>query len=294
MNTRIAYIIVIVIWSTTPLAIQWSGDGVGYLFGVTWRMFLGMLCTLITLAALRQELPRHTKALQTYVASGLGIYGAMSCVYWSSQFIPSGWISIIFGLSPLITGILAAVLLKEDALAPHKLFGVTLGFIGLLITFGEGFETSRAAVLGISGTLVGTCMHCMSAVTVKRIDAKLSGLSITGGGLLVAVPLYLLTWFTSDSAWPMTIEWRAGLSIVYLGTIGSVVGFALYYYVLRHMDVSRVALITLITPICAISLGHWLNEEPITNAIILGTACIVSGLLCYEFGRPLMDRFRTI
>ena len=292
MNTRIAYLTVIIIWSTTPLAIQWSGEGVGYSFGVTSRMVLGMVATLIALGILGGGLPRRANALKTYLASGLGIYGAMSCVYWSAQFIPSGWISIIFGLSPLVTGIFAAFVLDEDSLSAHKVIGITLGFIGLLITFGEGFETSRDSALGILGAFIGTCLHCASAVTVKRLDAKLPGLSVTAGGLLVAVPLYLISWLISDGVWPQSIEWRTGMSIVYLGTVGTVLGFALYYYVLKHMDVSRVALITLITPICAISLGHWLNNEPINNAIIIGTACIIAGLLCYEFGRPIVAKLR--
>ena len=291
MSTRIAYIIVIIIWSTTPLAIQWSGEDVGFRFGVTSRMVLGMLSTFVLLLVLRGKLPAHAKALQTYFASGLGIYAAMSCVYWAAQVIPSGWISIIFGLSPLITGILAAILLGEDALVPHKLVGICLGFAGLIITFGQGFESGEASMLGIFATLLGTIFHCVSAVSVKKIDAGLSGLSVTAGGLLVAVPLYLSTWFITASEIPVTIEWRAALSIVYLGTIGTAVGFVLYYYVLKHMDVSRVSLITLITPVCAIALGYSLNEEPISRSLVIGTACILSGLFCYQFGYSIRKRF---
>ena len=77
MNTRIAYLTVIIIWSTTPLAIQWSGEGVGYSFGVTSRMVLGMVATLIALGILGGGLPRRANALKTYLASGLGIYGTM-------------------------------------------------------------------------------------------------------------------------------------------------------------------------------------------------------------------------
>ena len=290
MPTRIAYIVVIIIWSTTPLAIQWSGEGVGFRFGVTARMVLGVLSTMIVLVLLRGELPRHKKALQTYLASGLAIYAAMSCVYWAAQSIPSAWISIIFGLSPLITGILASLLLDEDALVGHKLLGIGLGFVGLLVTFSEGFKTGQASTLGIAGALLGTLLHCASAVTVKRINAGLSGLSVTAGGLIVAVPLYLITWFLTATEIPSTIEWRAALSIVYLGTIGTAVGFVLYYYVLKHMDVSRVSLITLITPVCAIALGHWLNNEAITSAVVIGTTCILAGLFCYQFGHAITRR----
>ena len=287
MTTRLAYIGVILIWATTPLAIQWSGEGVGFRFGVTARMVLGLVSTLTVLMVIRGGLPRHRKALQTYLAGGLGIYGAMSCVYWSSQFIPSGWVSIVFGLSPLITGLLAALFLNENALAPHKLLGIALGFIGLLITFGQSFKLGTPGMLGIAGVLVGTAVHCASAVAVKRIGENLSGVTVTCGSLLIAVPLYLVTWLVTSSDLPTSMSLRTGLSILYLGTVGTAIGFALFYYVLKHMDVSRVSLIALITPICAISLGHWLNDEAVTNAILIGAACIVSGLFCYEFGHAI-------
>lgn len=287
MTTRLAYIGVILIWATTPLAIQWSGEGVGFRFGVTARMVIGLLATLVVLMIMKVGLPRDRQALQTYLAGGLGIYGAMSCVYWAAQLIPSGWVSIVFGLSPLITGILAALVLNEDSLAPHKLLGIILGFIGLLITCGQGLKLGTAGLQGISGVLIGTALHCASAVTIKRIGANLSGVSVTFGSLLVAVPLYLMTWFFTGSHIPETITIRAGLAIVYLGTIGTAVGFVLYYYVLKHMEVSRVALITLITPVCAIALGYWLNDEIVTRSILVGTTCILAGLFCYEFGQTM-------
>ena len=43
MSVPAAYIGIILIWSTTPLAIQWSGTEVGYLFGITSRMSLGVI-----------------------------------------------------------------------------------------------------------------------------------------------------------------------------------------------------------------------------------------------------------
>ena len=53
-------------------------------------------------------------------------------------------------------------------------------------------------------------------------------------------------------------------------------GFALYYYVLRHVEATRVALITLITPVLALMLGHLLNGEALQAESVLGTASILS------------------
>jgi drug/metabolite transporter (DMT)-like permease len=46
MSVPMAYIGVIMIWSTTPLAIAWSSEDVGFVFGVTSRMIIGALLVL--------------------------------------------------------------------------------------------------------------------------------------------------------------------------------------------------------------------------------------------------------
>ncbi len=42
MRIRLTYLTVVLLWTTTPLAIKWSGEGPGFLFGVTARMTIGM------------------------------------------------------------------------------------------------------------------------------------------------------------------------------------------------------------------------------------------------------------
>jgi drug/metabolite transporter (DMT)-like permease len=63
-----------------------------------------------------------------------------------------------------------------------------------------------------------------------------------------------------------------------------VLGFALYFYLVKHMDTGRVALITLITPVIALLLGHALNNETILPQVWLGTASIVLGLGLHQWG----------
>ena len=46
MRVPAAYLGLIALWSTTPLAIKWSSDGVSFLFGAASRMTLGLLCVL--------------------------------------------------------------------------------------------------------------------------------------------------------------------------------------------------------------------------------------------------------
>jgi drug/metabolite transporter (DMT)-like permease len=280
-----AYIGVILIWSTTPLAIQWSGDGVGYLFGITSRMLLGAMVGLMVAGLFSIRLPWHAAARRTYLAAGLGAFFAMTAVYWSSQFIPSGWMSVLFGLAPIITGLLATFLLAERTLDAARLAGILLGLAGLAIMLLGSQRLGPHAAWGIAGMAFSVTAYSASAVAVKRIGADIPALATTIGGLLVAVPLLLVLYWLSGEPLPAVVPRRALLAIIYLGMVGSVLGFALYYYVLRHVEATRVALITLITPVLALLLGHVMNGEALQLEAVLGTAAILSGLLLFEYGQ---------
>jgi len=289
MRITLAYISVILLWATTPLAIKWSGEGPGFLFAVAGRMCIGAICLALTLALLRQGLTWHRKARLTYLAVALQIYGSMLVVYWAAQFIPSGWISVIFGLSPLITALLAAIWLKERSLTPGKCLSYLFGLGGLAIMFGSALQFGPAAVLGIVGVLVSAFLQSASAVWIKHINAKLPALNQVAGGLLLAVPAYLITWGISDGHWPTSLPTTSLAAIVYLGVIATTIGFALYYYVLTHMEATRVALITLLSPVLALMLGHTINHEPLTMKVAAGTTFILAGLLMHQFFDRLAD-----
>jgi drug/metabolite transporter (DMT)-like permease len=283
MRIYLAYISIILLWATTPLAIKWSGEGPGFLFGATSRMVVGLVCILLMMCLSKQRMLWNRKALQTYLAVTLQIYGSMLAVYWAAQFIPSGWISVIFGLLPLMTALLAAVWLKERSLTPGKLLAYALGIGGLWIMFGSALQLGHDAVLGIAGVLVSAFFQAASSVWIKRIDANIPALSQVTGGLLLSVPVYLITWAVFDGHWPVEISPISLASIVYLGAIATTFGFVLYYYLLIHHSATKVALVTLVSPVMALLLGHAVNHEPLTMKVATGTLLILGALLVHEF-----------
>jgi len=291
MTIPIAYLGVILIWSTTPLGVKWSGEEVGFLFGVTARMVIGTVLTLILLRYMRMRLVWHRKAIQSYLAASLGIYGAMILVYAGAQYIPSSMIAILFGLSPLTVGIMAALLLGENSLTPMRIFGIIFGISGLVVIFSGRVQLGDNAQLGILLVTASTLLHSISAVLLKRVQAGLPAMVVNGGGLLIASVLYLLTWLIVDGSWPAEIPARVGYSILYLGVIATLIGFSLYFYLIHHLEAHQVGLIPMITPVTAMLLGHLLNGEIISTEMITGTAMISFGLLCYQWGYMLKRRF---
>lgn len=291
MSVPLAYIGVIIIWSTTPLAIKWSGGDSGFLFGVTARMLIGLIfSSLLIMLVSRRRLPWGAAARKTYLVAGIGIYGAMLSVYWGSQYISSGFISVIFGLTPIITGIMAALWLNERSLTPVKILGVVFGVTGLIVIFSQGIYIGKHAVIGITAVCISVLLHSWSSVWLKKLDVRLTALEITHGGLLVSVPLYLLTWFILQGTWPENFSQRGLGSIVYLGIFGSVLGFVLFFYILKHIDVSRVSLITLITPVMALLLGAALNNEVLNVTVWSGTGLILLGMSFYQWSDKLFRK----
>ena len=294
MSVPAAYLGVILIWSTTPLAIKWSSEGPGFLFGVSSRMVIGVGLCMLLMLMLRVRLPWHKEALLTYAVAGAGVFGAMSCVYWGAQFIPSGMVSVVFGLTPIVTGAFAALWIAESSFTPAKVVGMIAGITGLIFIFGTGIRLGPDAVFGIVAVLASVVIHSLSAVWVKRIDARIPAMATTTGALLFAVPFYIATWWIFDGGWPTRTPAHAVASIIYLGIFGSAVGFILYYYALKHIEAGRMALVTLVTPVIALIIGTWLNHETIHSNVIIGTALILSGLLFYESGNLLMRKLAGI
>lgn len=294
MSVPAAYLGIIMIWATTPLAIKWSSASVGFVFGATARMVLAAVVCLLIIAVLRIPFAWSRQARLSYFASALGIYGAMMCVYWGAQYISSGLISVLYGLLPLVTTVLATLMLRGSFLQSDKLIGIALGMAGLMVIFEPQDGINTATLLGVAGVLASVLLHSISMIWIKQIGADVQPMSLTAGGLVVAVPFYLLTWWLLDGELHLDMSLQSGLAILYLGMIGSVVGFSLFYYVLKRLPADAIAIITLITPVLALLLGSTLNHEPLTLHVLVGAGLILSGLGMHYWGRMLLQKLSRV
>lgn len=281
-NLATAYLGVILIWSTTPLGIVWSGQGVHYTFPLFARMAIGLSVCLLWLLLSRTALPMDTNARKSYVIAGFSIWAAMLCTYWGARFIPSGLISVVFGLSPIVTGLFAWAWLHEESLSPIKLIGMLLGLAGLAVIFGGTLKLGDQAHWGIAAVLIAVTLQAWGLVAIKRLKTNIPAAAQTAGALSITVPLSGLSLLVLGE-WPAEVPMRALIATVYLGVFGSVMGFTLYYYLIKHLETGRVALITLITPVTALLLGMVLNAEQLTLNTAIGTAMILLGLVLYEW-----------
>lgn len=284
-SLQLAYAIVVLIWATTPLAIQWGAQDTGFAFAAMSRMALGMVFALLVLTLLRTRLPLHRRALLSYACAGGGLFVTMLCVYWGAQRLDSGLMAVIFGLSPLATSLLATLWLREGGLSPGRIIGMLMGLAGLALIFADRQNAAgEAGWPGIAVLLFAVLVNAATLVGLKRIADDSPPLATATGSLLVSAPLFILAWWLSGGQLPESLSLRGGLSILYLGLFGSVLGFALYYHIVRHLTAAQVALILVITPVMALLIGRLFNDEQLPSQVWLGSAVICCGLWLHQRG----------
>lgn len=284
MPVSVAYLAVVIIWSTTPLGIVWSSETVSPTLAVLLRMLIAIIPGMVILKLANINLPWSTQARKIYAYSCVGIFGGMLFSYLAAQYLASGMMSLIFGLSPIFSGVLAQKILDEPKFSRLKKLALAVALSGLFVVCFDSMSLSENSVIGIAFILLGVFFFSLSGVMVKSVAIDIHPLATTVGALTFSVPLFAIVWFLVDGTLPYQ-EWHARSiwAILYLGIFGSLVGFLAYFFILQKLRASTVALITMMTPVFALYLGAVLNNETVSLHLIFGALLVMCGLALYQW-----------
>jgi drug/metabolite transporter (DMT)-like permease len=293
MRVILAYIAVISIWTTTPLAISWSGEA-DWFFGVASRLSLSALLILpLVFWFSGSRFSLRWEAIKVYAAASVGLLGGMTPIYWAAQTMPSGWIALIWGLTPIITGVLIHFMLKGQRLTLNKVLGIGVSLIGLIMVFAPNLDPDviKLQLAGLLVAMMGAFFHSLSTVLVKQTNHSIPALHVVTGALWITSLVFVLLKPDFLFNWP-ELSLKSTISIGYLVIIGSVIGFVLYYYVLKHMDAIRLGMIPMITPVFALLLGYFANNEQLSLSIWIGTGLVIAGLVLFDLKTLLRHRIK--
>jgi len=276
-----AFIALCVIWGSTWLAIKVGLRDLPPISFAGIRFALAAVILLAIVAARGLRLPWATRDWRLLLWTGiLSITVNYALVFWAELHISSGLAAVLNATIPLFGLPLAHRMLAAEPMTPPKVTGVVLGVLGTAVVFGSelGGNTTMAAWAG-AGVLVASLAGAQAGVLVKargtHLDpAVLAGVQMTFG----AIPLLIGGALLEGN--PLRLAWTPAAvgSLAYLTVIGSVVAFLTYYWLIRHMEVTRVLLIPLITPLVAVGLGYGFLGEPVTWGAALGGTAILSGV----------------
>lgn len=289
MSVPAAYATVIILWSTTPLAIVWSVESVHPTLALLSRMALGTIVGWFLICALRVHFPWCKQAKKVYALSAYGIVTGMSLGYVAAQYISSGLMSLIFGLSPLVSAYLGWALLGDAKLTKLQKASMGLALLGLFIVCYEKIELQPDSWIGIVLVLMSVVFFSSSGVLIKRVNLDIHPLSTTVGALTFSTPIFVLVWLIFDGNFELS-QWsdKSLFSILYLAVFGSIIGFLAYFHILNHLAMTTVALATLVTPPIAITIGALLNNETLNLTLFVGMSIILFALFSFQFGEKYL------
>lgn len=284
MTVRLTYLLVIVIWTTTPLAIKLGGDTLDPMAGLSLRIAIAFLVgsTICTIAGISVLNIKRNGIL--YFAGSLGLFPNMALVYFSAEYISSGLIALMFGLLPFFTAILSKPILGKSSLLPRKIVAIILAIAGLLFIFYDDEILKDNAYIGLLLMLGSNLIFAACTLWMKKINKILNvpPFEQTLGAMAFSLPGMLITWFFVVGYEPLQFSSVSIASLLYLSLFASLVGFAAYYHILNNMSVDTVALIPLITPITAMVLGVVAADETITRAMYVGAVFILVALIIHQ------------
>lgn len=283
MGVPIAFVTVVLVWTTTPLGIHISNESLSFSAAATLRMLGGVVLAGCVLLWLRQGLELR-KAWHSYLAGSIGVFGAMLITYWSAQYIPSGLIAVLYGLAPVSSAVIASVMLKERVTALQTI-GLLLSLCGLALVFQDDLVLGTEGYKGVIGVSIAAILFPLSSITVRRINAPVSPMQQTTGTLLVASLAYVLVWMFVDGELPQNVSNRSIAAVAYLAAFGSVIGFGAFFYLVQHVSAAQIAVIPVITPVLAVVVGTVFNNEVLGHSTLLGAACIVAAVVFAELGQ---------
>ena len=217
---------------------------------------------------------------------------AYGLVYWGEQYVPSGLAAVLFGILPLYTALLGAVLLHDEPLRAPLLLGVLIGIAGLSLAFLESVELGSAekAALGASALALAPLGASVGGIAQKRSAAGLDAVVLNGwamlaGGLLL-LPVSALSEDWGDFVWsPESVG-----SIAYLAVFGSAIAFVTLTVLLRHISAMAVAFLAMLLPFGALTFGALLYDEPITARALGGAVLVATGLGIAQWSRRSRER----
>jgi O-acetylserine/cysteine efflux transporter len=198
---------------------------------------------------------------------------------YAIQYLPSGSAAVLVYLQPILTGLLAWLILGEP-LSVAKLVGLLLGFSGIVavsagsILDGANAISSVGVVLGAGSAL----SWALGTVYFKKYEARLSTLwavavpFVVGGVVLTALGLLVEPW--GEVLW--TGEFVA--SLLYSGLVGIALAWVIWFALVRAGEASRVAAYIFAVPLSAVLIGVVFLDEPLGYPLLIGATLVVSGI----------------
>jgi drug/metabolite transporter (DMT)-like permease len=278
LSRKLVPVFFVLLWSTGFISAKYGLPSAGPMTFLALRMALASALLLLFALLTRAPWPVNGRAALHVIVAGLLVHaGYLGGVFAAiSQGMPAGMVSLIVGMQPVLTALVAITFLDER-LGVRQWAGLALGIVGLALVLGH--RMSFAALTWQTGMLAGFALVCISVGTVYQKKFN-SGADLRTGvvlqyvasGLCYAVLAYLFE--SRLIAWTMPFILAMTWSVLAL-SLGAA---ALLLIMIREDAASRVSSLMYLTPPLTALIAYFCFGEKLTLPAMGGMALVAVGV----------------
>jgi drug/metabolite transporter (DMT)-like permease len=281
LNDLALYLLSVLIWGSTWLAIKFQLGVVPPAVSVAWRFALAALM-LLGYARIKRLPLRFDRRTHTWLMlQGLLLFGInYVLVYVSEQSLTSGLVALIFSLVTFCN-ILGMRVFFSMPVKPAALSGAILGVIGIALVFWPelaNFSMSPARRVGVICALLGPLFASLGNMTATRNHRH--GLPVVQANTWAMLygSIFVSIYAVLDGQ-PFVFERSLAYiaSLFYLALFGSVIAFVAYLTLLGRIGADRAGYTGVAIPIVALALSTFFEDFRWDAAMVAGIALCLAG-----------------
>ncbi|MBM9464550.1 EamA family transporter [Aeromicrobium sp. YIM 150415] len=281
MATRVGWTVMTAIspavWGTTYIVTTHLLPEGHPLFAALMRSLpAGLIALLVA-----RRLPRGSWWWKSLVLGVLNMAAFFPLLFLSAQHLPGGVAATLGAAQPIVVAFLAVTILQERLSS----WRVTWGMVGMtgvaLVVLGPGAGLDP---IGVLAGLAGAASMGTGVVLTKRWGRPegvsaigLAGWQLTAAGLVLLIPAMVVDGVPTD------IDRPAVYGYLWLGLVGGLLTYTLWFSGIRRLPVTATALLGLLSPLMAALLGAVIAGEALTlvqlAGFVLALTAMVAGQL---------------
>jgi drug/metabolite transporter (DMT)-like permease len=283
----LAFAAIYIIWGSTYLAIQVAIKDIPPFLMSAMRFLTAGLLLMGWCVWKKQPMPDRKIIGKNALYGILMLFGGTVSVTWAEQYLPSSLAAIIVSSLPFWFVLLDRKQWTYYFSNKRIIMGLLIGFAGVAILFGFG---PRSHTSGGEGKYLTSIIVIIAGGIGWTIGSLYSKYRPAGNSLLMNAGIQLLaagvftgivSLITGDHH---SIVWKevsvnSWLALIYLITMGSIVAYQSYLYLLTIRPAAQVSTYEYVNPVVALLLGALIASEPIAYIQVIALVVILSGVL---------------
>lgn len=212
-------------------------------------------------------------------------------VAWGQQFVDSAVAAVVMGCIPLVTVLVAPLLLSEERITRSGLLSVLLGLMGVIVLFWPRLTRGMdVGLLGALAILIGAGCFAVGLLMIKRF-AKDHPVIVARNILLCsALQLLLLTpWLIQPSLLALPGS-RSLIAVALLGVFCTGLVYFLYMALIQKAGPTFASFSNYLVPLFGVLLGALFLGEQVQRTTALALVLILGSVAINQWSQHRRQR----